>query len=99
MLTRLSGRSHRVYSAVALRRANACSSRISITEVRFKPITEREREAYWATGEPADKAGSYAIQGVGAAFVAALEGSYSGVMGLPLFETVELLEEAGIAVL
>ncbi len=99
MLARLSGRSHFVYSAVALRTDRGTHSLLSTTQVRFKTLTEREREAYWASGEPVDKAGSYAIQGLGAAFVAALDGSYSGVMGLPLFETVELLNDAGIAVL
>jgi septum formation protein len=62
----------------------------------MRPIEEEEIAAYWATGEPADKAGGYAIQGRAAIFIAALEGSYSGVMGLPLFETAALLAAAGL---
>ena len=64
----------------------------------FRDLVPQEIESYWATGEPADKAGGYAIQGRAAQFVTRLEGSYSGVMGLPLFETAELLREAGIGV-
>jgi len=73
--------------------------RLSESRVWFRAISERERAAYWASGEPADKAGAYAIQGLGAIFVERLEGSYSGVMGLPLFETAELLQACGIQVL
>jgi septum formation protein len=99
MLSRLSGREHQVLTAVALaepgpegRRA----SRLSVSRVVFRPTTETERQAYWKTGEPADKAGAYAIQGYAAAFIEHLEGSFSGVMGLPLFETAELLAGFGI---
>ncbi|HHH48673.1 MAG TPA: septum formation protein Maf [Gammaproteobacteria bacterium] len=116
MLARLSGRAHRVLSAVALvgerlddvtnegelRRGLGqyrTSVRLSESRVWFRPLDEREREAYWASGEPADKAGAYAIQGLGAIFVERLEGSYSGVMGLPLFETAELLRGCGIQLL
>jgi septum formation protein len=108
MLARLSGRSHRVLSAVAVvgrdnlgqDRPNVKTGvRLSESWVTFRVITEEEREAYWASGEPADKAGAYAIQGLAAIFIERLEGSYSGVMGLPLFETSELLGEFGIHVL
>ena len=96
MLQQLSGRTHRVISAVALVTAAGVASRLSDSEVRFRPLTSAECAAYWDTGEPRDKAGAYAIQGLGAVFIAALNGSYSGVMGLPLFETAELLAAAGV---
>ncbi len=99
MLARLSGREHAVYSGVAVVRGEAVAQRLNLSRVVFRAIDEAERAAYWASGEPADKAGGYAIQGLGAAFVASLQGSYSGVMGLPLFETVELLREFGVDVL
>ena len=73
--------------------------RLSESFVEFRPITRGECEAYWDTGEPADKAGAYAIQGKAAFFIKRLEGSYSGVMGLPLFETGELLSQFGIEIL
>ncbi|OQX44607.1 MAG: septum formation protein Maf, partial [Candidatus Sedimenticola endophacoides] len=74
-------------------------SRLSVSRVTFREVTEREANAYWESGEPMDKAGGYAIQGVGALFIRHLEGSFSGVMGLPLFETAQLLREAGIGLL
>jgi septum formation protein len=95
MLDRLSGREHRVLTAVALVSGRE-ESRLSVSHVRFRTIAPAEAAAYWATGEPADKAGSYAVQGLGAIFVEQLAGSYSGVMGLPLYETAELLRRAGI---
>ncbi|MDJ0892299.1 MAG: Maf family protein [Gammaproteobacteria bacterium] len=95
MLTRLSGRSHRVLSGVALVRGAREAVRLSASIVRFRATTAAERRRYCATGEPLDKAGAYAIQGLAAAFVSRLEGSYSGVMGLPLYETVELLTAFG----
>lgn len=99
MLERLSGRTHHVHTAVALVAADGTvHSRLSVSAVTFRALSAAERAAYWASGEPADKAGGYAIQGRAAVFVARLEGSYSGVMGLPLFETAELLETCGIAV-
>ncbi len=70
----------------------------SITDVTFRPLSRQEAEAYWNTGEPADKAGAYGIQGFGAIFVARIDGSYTGVVGLPLFETAQLLQQAGIPV-
>jgi septum formation protein len=95
LLRQLSGRTHEVLTAVALRTASGLQSRISRSEVTFRSIAAAEALAYWETGEPSDKAGAYAIQGLGAIFVADLRGSYSGVMGLPLFETAELLHRAG----
>ena len=96
-LARLSGRRHRVLSAVAVVGAKE-ETRLSVSAVTFRQITAAEREAYWETGEGIDKAGGYAIQGRAAAFIAHLAGSYSGVMGLPLYETSELLREFGIDV-
>jgi septum formation protein len=97
MLARLSGRRHEVLTAVALAHGEAIACRLSVSHVTFRTLTPDEIAAYWATGEPADKAGGYAIQGRAALFVTRLEGSYSGVMGLPLHETGELLREAGLA--
>jgi septum formation protein len=96
MLRQLSGRTHEVLTAVALRTANGLESRVSRSEVTFRRISAGEAQAYWETGEPCDKAGAYAIQGRAAIFIADLRGSYSGVMGLPLFETAEILSNAGV---
>jgi septum formation protein len=96
MLAQLSGREHRVLTAVALVGERE-ETRLSVSHVRFRPIDAAEAAAYWETGEPADKAGGYAVQGLGALFVESVSGSYSGVVGLPLFETGELLRRAGIA--
>jgi septum formation protein len=98
MLSRLSGREHRVLSAVSLRHGERHLEALSVSTVTFRVITPAEIEAYWATGEPQGKAGAYAIQGRGAVFVRHLAGSYSGVMGLPLFETAELLQRVGLAI-
>jgi septum formation protein len=97
MLLRLSGRTHEVLTAVALRTGGGLEARISHSLVTFRSIEPTEAGTYWDTGEPRDKAGAYAIQGAAAVFIAELHGSYSGVMGLPLFETAELLQAAGIA--
>jgi septum formation protein len=97
MLGRLSGRTHQVLTAVALATAGGVAFRLSASEVRLRTVTREECAAYWDTGEPRDKAGGYAIQGRGALFIEHLSGSYSGVMGLPLFETGQLLAAAGIA--
>jgi septum formation protein len=97
MLLLLSGRTHEVLTAVALRSSRGLELRVSHSWVTFRSIGSTEAAAYWDTGEPRDKAGAYAIQGCAAVFVAELRGSYSGVMGLPLFETGELLQAAGIA--
>jgi septum formation protein len=96
MLARLSGRWHQVLSAVALASPNGMQCTVSRSEVRLRTLSERECALYWDSGEPCDKAGAYAIQGLGAAFVQELRGSYSGVVGLPLFETARLLAEAGV---
>jgi septum formation protein len=98
MLSRLSGRTHQVYSAVSLRGKDHWNS-VSITEVTFRIISNSEIQAYWDSGEPLDKAGGYAIQGLGGIFVESINGSYSGVVGLPLFETAQLLTKQGIDLL
>ncbi len=95
MLADLSGRSHQVVTAVALHHGQRVLSDVSTSEVRFRSTTERERLAYVATGEPLDKAGSYAIQGMGAVFIEHISGSYSAVMGLPLALTATLLAQYG----
>jgi septum formation protein len=99
MLLALSGRSHSVFTGVALKTPNGTRVVLSKTDVRFREIDRDEAIRYWHSGEPADKAGGYGIQGRGGMFVEAINGSYSGVMGLPVFETVELLKSAGIEVL
>jgi septum formation protein len=96
MLRRLSGRTHRVLTAVALVDAHGSRLAVSASEVEFRVLAEAECQRYWDCGEPRDKAGGYAIQGLGAVFISALRGSYSGVMGLPLFETAALLAAAGV---
>lgn len=98
MLTSLSGRRHQVMTGMALVQGEQCQSRLSISEVSFRPTTLVEREAYWATGEPEDKAGAYGVQGMAAAFIERIEGSYSGVMGLSLFELTEMLAHYQIKV-
>ncbi|GAC1306726.1 MAG: Maf family protein [Steroidobacteraceae bacterium] len=96
MLLRLSGRTHAVLTAVAVANEQGVVARLSSSEVTFRSISVAEADAYWATGEPRDKAGGYAIQGAAAVFIENLHGSYSGVMGLPLFETAQLLTELGM---
>lgn len=96
MLAALSGRAHKVLTAVALRSRNACEVRLVTSEVRFRLISDAEAAAYWESGEPCDKAGGYAIQGWGAVFVSQLQGSYSAVVGLPLCETAQLLDAFGL---
>lgn len=102
MLLALAGRTHAVLTAITLLSgatpAPVIRTRVVSSEVRFRSISAGEAGWYWDSGEPRDKAGGYAVQGLGAVFVAELSGSYSGVMGLPLFETAALLREAGIAV-
>jgi len=99
MLQRLSGRTHQVLTAVALRGPDSVQTALSCTDVRFREIGRDEALAYWQSGEPRDKAGAYGIQGIGGTFVAHIAGSYSGVVGLPVFETARLLHGAGIEVL
>lgn len=96
MLAALSGRRHQVLTAVALRSVVGCEVRLVASEVSFRAIEPAEAEVYWASGEPADKAGGYAIQGWGAVFVDGLQGSYSAVVGLPLCETAQLLDASGL---
>ena len=96
MLGSLSDRCHQVVSAVALASPNGTQTRTSVSRVCFRALGDREARDYAATGEPLDKAGAYGIQGLAAMFVTELHGSYSGVVGLPLYETAELLTEAGI---
>jgi septum formation protein len=96
MLRALSGRRHQVLTAIALRNQDQYSQSLSCTEITFNKLTSKEIEAYCRTEEPYDKAGGYGIQGLAAAFVSSISGSYSGVVGLPLFETAQLLTQAGV---
>ncbi|RMQ43610.1 Maf-like protein [Pseudomonas cichorii] len=96
MLAALSGREHEVLTAIALVNRQRSEARVIASRVRFRAIQPHEAQAYWTSGEPADKAGSYAVQGLAAIFVEELHGSYSGVVGLPLCETAELLGSFGI---
>jgi septum formation protein len=97
MLEQLSGRTHQVFTAVALRSEAGCEARVSVSNVTFRDLTAREMKAYAATPEPLDKAGGYAVQGLAAVFITRIAGSYSGIMGLPLSETAELLTAIGWA--
>lgn len=96
MLKLLSGRTHQVLTAVALLNHTRQKETMSVTNVSFTRLSDAEIEAYWESGEPLGKAGSYAVQGLGAMFVNDIHGSYSGVVGLPKFETVNLLKSFGI---
>lgn len=98
MLSMLSGRCHEVYSGVSLR-GDSHWQVISVTEVKFRTVSRDEIVAYWQTGEPCDKAGAYAIQGLASVFIESINGSFSGVMGLPLFETAQLLAKQGIRII
>lgn len=98
MLKSLAGDSHQVLTGVAVCRAEVERVQVVTTEVRFREINNEEAERYWETGEPADKAGGYGIQGLGAVFVAHLSGSYSNVVGLPLTETQALLAQFDVPV-
>lgn len=98
MLLRLSGRRHFVLTGVALRANDRVRTALSSTSVQFREISRDEALAYWQSGEPCDKAGAYAIQGRGGAFVMGINGSYSGVVGLPVFETLQLLHDEGISI-
>ncbi|MGE5615684.1 MAG: Maf family protein [Bacillota bacterium] len=97
MLTALAGTQHRVYTAVAVAMEGRVETALNLSLVTFSPVSAERIEAYVDSGEPFDKAGAYAIQGRAGAFVERLEGSYTGVMGLPLFETARLLRQFGIA--
>ncbi len=98
MLMTLSGQVHEVFTAVAITSGKTQAAQICRTEVQFSEITPESARAYWHTGEPHDKAGGYGIQGAGALFVEKISGSYSAVVGLPLFETQQLLAQFGIGV-
>ena len=99
MLGQLSGRWHQVMTGVAVLAGDALQTALSVTDVRFREIYPDEAKSYWQSGEPRDKAGAYAIQGLGGAFVESISGSYSGVVGLPAFETAKMLKNAGLEVL
>lgn len=99
MLRQLSGQRHQVMTGVALLAGTGLTSALSVTDVQFREIRPDEARAYWHSGEPLDKAGAYAIQGLGGVFVQSITGSYSGVVGLPAFETVQLLANAGLDVM
>ncbi len=99
MLLRLSEQSHQVLTAVAVKNEYRTEQILSSTEVLFSKLNRKMCENYWHSGEPVDKAGSYGIQGKGALFVRTLNGSYSGVMGLPIYETSLLLNKFGICLL
>lgn len=99
MLRHLSGREHSVLTAVTVLSAGAEYSALSMSRVNFRAVTNREIARYWETGEPADKAGAYALQGRAAAFISNIEGSYSGIVGLPLYEVAGLLKKVGLEVL
>ena len=99
MLRALSGRAHKVYTGVSLVRDGETVSRAVETAVYFRPLTEREIQAYIATGEPMDKAGAYGIQGLASLFVEKIEGDYFNVVGLPLCALGEMLETMGVSLL
>lgn len=96
MLRKLAGTEHQVMTAVAMIMKEKCSVKLSVTDVVFRPLEDDEIAAYWKTGEPCDKAGGYGIQGLGAVFVQQIRGSYTGVVGLPIEQTVALLQEFAI---
>lgn len=96
ILTLLSGNEHEVLTAISVATASSQRTQTITTKVLFAPLTDSQIDAYWETGEPADKAGSYAIQGIGGQFVKAINGSASAVVGLPLYETKQLLSEFGV---
>jgi len=95
MYAKLGGKDHQVHTAVALLHDGQVDELLHSSTVRLRSMSPQEMADYWASGEPADKAGAYAIQGLGAIFVEHLQGSFSGVMGLPLFETARLLSQCG----
>lgn len=98
MIGRLAGRMHRVLTAVAIAAADRLETRVSESQVWFRPLDAAEIRRYVASGESHDKAGGYAVQGLAAAFITRIDGSYSGIMGLPLAETAELLRSYGISI-
>jgi len=98
MMHKLSGRTHQVMSAISIQNEHRVETVVAMTEVSFNPISEAEISDYWQSGEPIDKAGGYGIQGLGAAFVAKIAGSYSGVVGLPIEKLVPMLKEFDIPI-
>jgi septum formation protein len=98
MLADLSGKTHQVLTAVAMGDNQRCVIKLSATDVKFRELDPRECLDYWKTGEPSDKAGSYAIQGLGAVFVEKISGSFSGVMGLPIEQTSQLLQKFNVPI-
>ncbi len=99
MLRKLSGREHEVFSAVAVALNEHVESKLSRSRVRFSELNDSLIQEYVDSGEPMDKAGAYGVQGKAAVFIAEINGSYSGIMGLPLYETAQLLKQAGLPVL
>jgi len=97
MLSMLSGSIHQVLTAIAVVKGDVVQSLLIKTDVSFKVLSKQEIESYWHTGEPQDKAGSYGIQGIGGQFIKEIKGSYSAVVGLPLYETTLLLGRVGLA--
>ena len=97
MLMNMSNRWHEIHTAVALIHDGQFYETTAISRVKFRELFPQEITAYWQTGEPQDKAGAYAVQGLAAVFIERIEGSYSGIMGLPLFETAQLIREAGLS--
>ncbi|MGV3001186.1 Maf family protein [Vibrio sp.] len=93
MLQALSNRQHQVMTSVTVATSTEYHTKVVITDVWFKSLTEQDIETYWQTGEPCDKAGGYGIQGIGGRFVSRIDGSFHAVMGLPLYETDELLKQ------
>jgi len=98
MLSLLSGRVHQVFTGLCVAGSAPPALAVATSEVTFRRISRAEMQAYWASGEPRGKAGAYAIQGFGAVFVSNIAGSYTGVMGLPLFETAAALRQHGVPV-
>ena len=99
MLSKMSGRWHEILTAVAITHLGKTQLKLNRNRVLFRQLSDEEIQAYWQTNEPQDKAGAYAIQGLAASFIERIEGSYSGIMGLPLFETCQLLRQFGISVI
>lgn len=97
MLLNMSNRWHEIHTAVALIHQDVCYEVTAVSRVKFRALSCDEICEYWQSGEPQDKAGAYAVQGLAAVFIERIEGSYSGIMGLPLFETAKLIREAGLS--
>ncbi|ADY99144.1 TPA: Maf family nucleotide pyrophosphatase [Neisseria meningitidis] len=94
-LNRLSGKQHTVLTAVCIHYRGNAENRVQTNRVVFKPLSSEEISAYVQSGEPMDKAGAYAVQGIGGIFIQSIEGSFSGIMGLPVYETVSMLQDLG----